>query len=49
MHGVHKIPLEIAAKLSEAARKERERAFDFIDFYRSPDFTIGKMRERLGG
>jgi regulator of RNase E activity RraA len=46
-HDVHKIPLEIATYLPEACRKRRESEFDFIDFYRSPDFTLDKMRERM--
>jgi regulator of RNase E activity RraA len=46
MHGVHQIPLDIAAELPAAARKKREGEFDYIDFYRSPDFTVEKWRER---
>ena len=46
-HGVQNVPLEIAAQLPAACRKKREGEFDFIDFYRAPDFTIEKMRDQL--
>lgn len=46
MHGVHQLPLQIAEKLPAAARAKRDGEFDFIDFYRSPDFTVEKWRER---
>ncbi|MCP5114220.1 MAG: hypothetical protein GY953_25605 [bacterium] len=46
MHGVHQIPLKIAQELPAAARKKLTGEFDFIDFYRSPDFTVEQWRQR---
>ncbi len=35
-----------AAELPAAARRKREGEFDYLYFYRSPDFTVEKWWER---
>jgi 4-hydroxy-4-methyl-2-oxoglutarate aldolase len=44
-HGVLTVPVEIAPRVSEAAERLQQAERKIIDFCRSRDFSVGKLRE----
>ena len=47
LHGVQTVPLEIAAKVPDAARKVRERRNQLLALRRSADCSLEKLRETI--
>ena len=48
-HGVHTVPLGIAAEIPDAAARIYEREHRVIDFCHSPGFTLDGLKELVGG
>jgi 4-hydroxy-4-methyl-2-oxoglutarate aldolase len=46
-HGVVAIPLAIAADISRGAAKIQQEEQEFVQFCRSPRFSLGQLAERL--
>lgn len=46
-HGIVMIPLDIAARVPEVARNLLDRERRIVEFCRSPDFSLEKLREAL--
>ena len=47
VHGVQTVPLEIAAKVPDAARKVRQRRNQFLALRRSTDLSLDKLRRTI--
>ncbi len=47
LHGVQTVPLEIAARVPDAARKVRQRRNQLLALRRSADFSVEKLRQTI--
>ena len=47
LHGVQTVPLEIAARVPDAARKVRQRRNQFLALRRWTDFSLDKLRQTI--
>ena len=47
LHGVQTVPLEIAAKVPDAARKVRQRRNQFLALRRSTDLSLDKLHQTI--
>ncbi|MGA9885283.1 MAG: RraA family protein [Candidatus Acidiferrales bacterium] len=47
LHGVQTVPLEVAAKVPDAARQVRQRRNQLLALRRSGDFTLEKLRQTI--
>ncbi len=48
-HGVHLVPISVAAKIPDAAARIFEREHRIIDYCRSPEFTFEGLKKLAGG
>lgn len=48
-HGVVRIPLDVAERIPATAARIRDREQKIVDYCRSADFTVEKLRQLAGG